>query len=1553
MKKQQMIDLKLEQLENRVTPTVFTVNALTDTGAGSTTSGDLRYCLTQASLDATGTPEIIEFQKSTFPGTQAAIQLAVQKVGPTTLSINQFFGTPITIDGTITGSANVTIDGSALSSIFQSNANTVTITGITIQDAFGSGIIDNSNSLTIINTTIQNNIDPSGNGAGILENSGTLVLDGVTMTNNTAKEGDGGGVYVSKGTTLNMDDGTLIQNNQAGGVNAGDGYGGGIYSLGTMNFTLGPLLLQGQIIFNTAQSGQGGGVYNDGTASFDNILFTGNLSQTEGGAIFNGQGGNFTLTNSNVQSNTSNTQGGGIYSLGGLTATNISLIGNSAETAGGGLAAAGGTVSITNSTINTSVLKGANADGGGVYLSNAQATFIKTTISQNNINNSGNGAGIYLAANSSSTFNFSIGSIDHNSLLSGGLGGGIYLGQGDTVILSADLVSSNTAGNTGTGGGIYGDLKSTVQINTTNITQNTAGVAGAIYDNSILNITNSNITFNTSTTGLGGALFDDVNSKTNLNTVSLLSNTSKTSGGAIYNNGNLIMTVMQINNNTAQGLGVGGAIDNDSNGIITVTNATISGNSAAQSGAIDNTGQLTGQQIAIFNNNAKAGSGGAVTNQVKAQFTLTDATIANNNATAKGGGFSNSGSLTLIDSTVAFNNSGSAFFGGGIYDAAESVTLYNTIVADNHETTTHTIDDIDAAPSISLTGSYNLIGVDNSLSFQNGSNNNIVININDPGLEVLGDYGGTTETVATLVSSQAIGAGSNSINGVPLPTTDQRGFALPTSTNRDIGAFQNTPLTVNTLGDNLNTGSGLGLLSLRQAVNIANGDYTTLTDTITFNPTVYNGNQNALLTAGNLISISRTSGQVVIDGGANGAANVVLIRIASSPIFQIGAGTNVTLRGLVLKNGSSSTNGGAIINQGTLTIQNSTLAGNVAVANGGAIYNTQSLNLLNDSISGNTAGAGGAIYSTGTFTINNSSITGNTVQSGLTPYGGGIYNTGTGTMSNTTLSNNQGQNGGAIYNSGTITIADSTLNANSATGTSNTTGFGGGLEIDLHGQATIIDTTFYGNIATTGGGIYNGGTFSGYDNTITANQSGAAAHGGGIYGTATALTTINNTIVAGNFISLGSTPDDIFTGSAPVTGNNNLIGTGGSGGLSNGVNGNITNVANPGLGTLANNGGVTQTVAIALNSPAVNAGNNAIIPTGFTTDQRGSGFNRIVNGTVDIGAFENQYTPPPPPPPPSSGGSSGSGSGSTSSTATYYAVAASFGSPRVNVYNSSNQLIASFYAFNPIFHVGVTVAVGDINGDGTPDIIVGAGPGGGPAVEVIDGTKLNQVMSNGQISPTALIASFYAFESSFTGGVNVAVGHFEAGVNRDQVVVGAGPGGGPRIVVIDPMSGAMLKSFYAFEPTFTGGVNVAAADLNGDGISEIVVGAESHGGPHVNVFDGVSGNLLWSYFAYSPTFTGGVYVAAGNGEIITGTGPGTVSQVNVYQFSNQSLVGQFYAYGPAFSGGVRVAVSGNSILTGPGYGGGPQLETFNQSTLGLVDSQFAFESNFTGGIYVG
>ena len=90
----------------------------------------------------------------------------------------------------------------------------------------------------------------------------------------------------------------------------------------------------------------------------------------------------------------------------------------------------------------------------------------------------------------------------------------------------------------------------------------------------------------------------------------------------------------------------------------------------------------------------------------------------------------------------------------------------------------------------------------------------------------------------------------------------------------------------------------------------------------------------------------------------------------------------------------------------------------------------------------------------------------------------------------------------------------------------------------------------------------------------------------------------------------------------------------------------------------------------------------------------------------------------------------------------------------------------------------------------------------------------------------------------FTGGVTVAVGDVNGDGSAD-IVTGAGAGGGPHVKVVRrPRPGREIASFFAYDPRFTGGVSVAAGDVDGDGPADIITGAGPGGGPHVKVFDG-------------------------------------------------------------------------------------------------------------------
>jgi hypothetical protein len=293
---------------------------------------------------------------------------------------------------------------------------------------------------------------------------------------------------------------------------------------------------------------------------------------------------------------------------------------------------------------------------------------------------------------------------------------------------------------------------------------------------------------------------------------------------------------------------------------------------------------------------------------------------------------------------------------------------------------------------------------------------------------------------------------------------------------------------------------------------------------------------------------------------------------------------------------------------------------------------------------------------------------------------------------------------------------------------------------------------------------------------------------------------------------------------------------------------------------------------------------------------------------------------------------------------------ASDGGDVVNVYDAQTLALKTTLMPFGNFAGGVRVAVGDVNGDGTPDIICGAGPGGAPEVRVYDGRTFQ------------MIRDFFPLPAGFTGGVFVAAGD----VNGDgfaDIVAAADAGGGPQVTITSGRDGNLLASFYATAPTFTGGVRLAVGDINGDGFADVIAAAGPGGGPQVTIFDGASLRLLTAFYALMPSFTGGLYVAAGdlNGdgraEIIAGAEKGGGPQVTVFDGASLAQIGSFFALPAQFTGGVRVGYSSDatgraSILAAAGAGGGPETAIFDGQSDALRSSFYAFAPTFTGGLFV-
>jgi predicted outer membrane repeat protein len=237
--------------------------------------------------------------------------------------------------------------------------------------------------------------------------------------------------------------------------------------------------------------------------------------------------------------------------------------------------------------------------------------------------------------------------------------------------------------------------------------------------------------------------------------------------------------------------------------------------------------------------------------------------------------------------------------------------------------------------------------------------------------------------------------------------------------------------------------------------------------------------------------------------------NTIINGKQSGYIFTIASRVNLTIINLTLTNATS--NYGAILNYGILTVDNSTFTGNTANFDGGAITNQLdgTLTVKNSSFTENTAIAGGAIFNSGTLTVNNSSFTGNTATNNC----GAIFNSGTLTVDNSTFTGNTATYyGGAIYNNfgGASTVKNSSFTENTA--------IAGGALFN-YGTLTVGNSSFTGNTVTNNGGaIYNYGTLTVGNSSFTGNTATNTGCAIDNYGTAV----VNFNRIIGNSAIPGS-----------------------------------------------------------------------------------------------------------------------------------------------------------------------------------------------------------------------------------------------------------------------------------------------------------------------------------------------------------------------------------------------------------------------------------------------
>ncbi|NEO55453.1 MAG: DUF4347 domain-containing protein [Okeania sp. SIO3B5] len=370
-------------------------------------------------------------------------------------------------------------------------------------------------------------------------------------------------------------------------------------------------------------------------------------------------------------------------------------------------------------------------------------------------------------------------------------------------------------------------------------------------------------------------------------------NSASSFGGGVYNRGTLTISDSTISSNSASSLG--GGVDNFF-GRLTISNSTISGNSASYfGGGVNNIGTLTISDSTISDNSATNGGGGIYNSET---LTISNSTISSNSASYFGGGVNNRGTLTISDSTVS-GNSGTN--GGGIFNfGGSTVSITNSTISNN--SVDGTGGGIDNLGTVSIRYSV-IFGNDARLSGDGVSNS--------------GTASISNSTISNNFTTEAISHGIN------------------------------------------NSG------------------------TVDINNSSINNNNGGIFNSGTA-SISNSA--IIANTGA-----------------EFGAGINnsgtATISNSAISLNSASFGSGGINNEGTVSINNSSISVNDAQADGG-IGNSGTATINNSTIRNNSAPfQSGGIGNSGTVTINNSTISGN--------LGHGIYNLGTASISNSTITRNE------------------------------------------------------------------------------------------------------------------------------------------------------------------------------------------------------------------------------------------------------------------------------------------------------------------------------------------------------------------------------------------------------------------------------------------------------------------------------------------------------------------------------------------------------------------
>ena len=1049
------------------------------------------------------------------------------------------------------------------------------------------------------------------------------------------------------------------------------------------------------------------------------------------------------------------------------------------------------------------------------------------------------------------------------------------------------------------------------------------------------------------------------------------------------NQGNFrIFTIDTGGNLSISGVTVSGANNSNDGGAFTIqgslsiTSSTLSGNAANfGAGRFYNGGTVTVSNSTISGNTAN--NGGAIFNGGGGTLNLLGSTLSSNTANVTGGAIWNDSTINVTNSTLSGNSATS--FGGGFYNQSPALSvsgatlnIANTIIANSTSGgdyagggTVNLISPSTAANNLVSQGSFSWATTKTSAEINLGT---------------LANNGGPTQTLALLNGSAAIATANATVsNAAPVNGLDQRGVTR-SSTAPSIGAYEYIAPVASKLGLTTSAAGSVNGVAFTTQPVITLQDSQGATATTNNSPvtmTVSSGATTLGTTTVNAVNGVATFTDVGISGTVGTAYTLT---------FASGSLTTATQSITPLDAANTPTFGAPIATADGFTSQITNYDSNFAYSGTATASGTVTIDSLGlVTVTGVAAGTSSlaTITTTRTNYANGSAQVGSTsLLAANTPIFGTPASTADGfTVSISNYDSNFAYAGTATAN-GTVTIDSLGLVTVTgvAAGTSSTATITTTRTNYASGSAQVTATSLAApnviSITPTSGSIAGGTTITitGTDFTgATAVTIGGVAATNLVVVSSTSITATTPAHAAGTASVEVTTPggtntaNTLFTYVAALVAPTvtNISPTSGS--TAGGTSITITGTDFTGAtavtigGTAATNVVVVSSTSITATTPAGTAGTASVL---VTTPGGTNSANTLFTYVAALVAPTVTSISP----------TSGSVAGGTSITITGTdftgATAVTIGgTAATNVVVVSSTSIT---ATTPAGTAGTaSVEVTTPGGTNTANTLFTfvAAPTPTPTAPLVVGTP--PPTSSSGSSTVTLYDPVTGAETGtavpfpgFSGPIKVVSGDF----NNDgiaDIIAGAGFGGGPAIAILNSQTGQVMESFFAFDPAFTGGVFVAVQDVNGDGILDIIAGAGPTGGPEVRIFDGSTLNVLRSFYAYAVDFTGGVSVAStdfnndGILDLVTGAGPGGAPHVKVFDGATNAIISQWYAYSTAFTGGVFVAAGdiGNDgnieVVTGAGPGGSPVVAVWDPYPGALLAQFMAYAEDFTGGVRVG